>query len=441
MTQDAVLEPGVAVSAERLSRRSAATADFMPVTSVFQRLFRREWQGVAVGEDLDVDDDDVGDEDEEALDEARQDDVSERWALRDVSFTVPRGSALGVVGPPSGGRALLLRVIAGHVPPTAGRVLIGGRRGPTVEAASKLMRPDLHPDQNLKLLARLLGVPRGERDRFIDETLELAFGVRRGARAPDLKNAALRTASACVFDPTADVLLVDEFPAGDERFRERCLERLSEALARGASALVASDDVELLRETCHAAIRLEAGRVVARGPVAEVAADLDRAAAGPERRRAGAELRPFDSRAAILELATSARGGAAARESEVELAVLLETVEPDTTVAVRIRIRDEGGRVEAVESPSELLADAGRYRITVALPPRLLAQDGSYRLDVLATVEVDGARSRIGRSTSLLVGAGPEDDPDVTEETVGEAGGPLEPEPAPTYAEWTVEQL
>ncbi len=435
------LDSGLAVAVEALSRRSsAAAADYRPVTSVFHRFFRREWREITLGEDAGVDDEDDDDEmpEEEAGEDLDGMEADERWALRDVSFTVPRGKAVALVGTPSGGRVLLMRVLAGHVLPTAGHALIRGRRGPTVEAAEKLMRPDMTPDKNLRLLAGLMGVPRAERERFVGELLDVAFGPREAPGGRNLKNAFAKIAAASVLDPTADVLLIDSFPTSDQQLRRRCLEQLSSALAGGATVLISSDDLELVRGAATEAIWLEHGSVVAQGPVEDVLAELERAA-GAGRRRDRGVPRPFDARAAILELAVEAADGAVSAGGELAVAALLELVETEASAVFRLRVRDQEETLALAVSSPQSLGERGRYRVCAAIPTAL--PEGAYRVELEASVVAGGEPSTLRRSVPVRIGSDPGDVPEVTEETVGEAGGPVEGEPEPVGADWTVTLL
>jgi ABC-type polysaccharide/polyol phosphate transport system ATPase subunit len=438
------LDLGLAVVVEGLSRRSsAAPAEYTPATPVLHRIFRREWLEIPLAEDAGVDDDDSDDElaeeEEEEEEEAREEVAEDLWALKDVSFVVPRGTALALVGPAAGGRVLLLRVLAGYVPPTAGRAVIRGRRGPTVEAASRLMRRDMHPDQNLKLLAGLVGVSRGERERFVQELLDLALGPRNASSGRDFTNVFAKVAAASALDPTADVLLIDRLPVGDRRFRNRCLDQLSRALARGATALISVDDPALAREVATDALWLERGSVAVHGPVADVVRELEHFEEGPGGRHQRRAPRPFDERAAILELGVTSGDGSVVVGDDLEVAVVFETLEPDATVTLRLRARDDLETLELGESGPTPFDEMGRYGIVATVPA--LLPEGEHRLELEASVVAGGMRSTIARSMPLTVRPDSGDVPEVTQETVGEAGPSPEWEPENVEAEWTVSRL
>ncbi|HZU05701.1 MAG TPA: ABC transporter ATP-binding protein [Chloroflexota bacterium] len=225
----------------------------------------------------------------------------EFWALRDVSFAVAPGEALGVIGTNGSGKSTLLKLATRLLRPTRGRVEVHGRVAALLELGAGF-HPELSGRDNIYLHAAVLGIPRRRvEERFADI---VAFaGLERFVDTP-LKHysagmqARLGFAVAVHVDP--EVLLLDEVLAvGDLQFQARCLERIRALHAEGRTVLLVSHDLQAVTELCTQALWLHEGRVRAIGPPAEVVAAYRRyllgeapadGAAAPERRWGSGEV-------------------------------------------------------------------------------------------------------------------------------------------------------
>jgi len=196
------------------------------------------------------------------------------WALRDVDLALRRGESLGLIGPNGSGKSTLLRVMAGILPPTAGRVSVAGTVAPMIELGVGF-HPELTGRENVYLSTSVFGLGTRQTDRIYD--LVVAF-----AELADFMDApvssfssgmAMRLGFAVATHLEADVLLVDEVLAvGDQAFREKCLGRMSDLRARGCSIVVVSHDLDLVQRFCDRACLLLEGRVAAEGTPCEVVA-------------------------------------------------------------------------------------------------------------------------------------------------------------------------
>lgn len=197
----------------------------------------------------------------------------EFWALRDVSFEVPKGQALGIIGRNGSGKSTLLQMIAGTLAPTAGSVRVHGRVAALLELGSGF-NPEFSGRENVYLNAAVLGLSREETEARIEEILEFA-GIGDFVDQPvKLYSSGMivRLAfavSVCV-DP--DVLIVDEALAvGDAGFQFKCLERLKRLTENGTTLLFVSHDIGMVKSFCGEAVYLEQGVVKASGPSEDVA--------------------------------------------------------------------------------------------------------------------------------------------------------------------------
>jgi ABC-type polysaccharide/polyol phosphate transport system ATPase subunit len=195
------------------------------------------------------------------------------WALRDVSFDVPEGAGLGVIGRNGAGKTTLLKLISRVTWPTSGKVRVAGRVVSLIELGAGF-HPELTGRENVYLGGGLFGLTRREINRHFDELVEFA-GVERLIDTPMKRYSSglyARLGFAVAVYSNPDIVLVDEVLAvGDAAFRRRALECLRRLIASGKTVLFISHDMWNVRRLCDQILWMEEGRVRAYGPAAEVA--------------------------------------------------------------------------------------------------------------------------------------------------------------------------
>ncbi|HWE53065.1 MAG TPA: ABC transporter ATP-binding protein [Bryobacteraceae bacterium] len=177
------------------------------------------------------------------------------WALRDVSFSVAKGEAFGIIGANGSGKSTLLQVIAGILRPTSGSIEVNGRLSALLELGSGFS-PEFTGRSNVYLNGSILGLSKEE----IDERFET---IERFAQIGDFidqpiktysTGMVLRLAFAVVAHVDPEILIVDEALAvGDIAFHQRCMRRIHDLRARGTTILFvshATTDVKALCERC-----------------------------------------------------------------------------------------------------------------------------------------------------------------------------------------------
>ena len=196
----------------------------------------------------------------------------ELWALQEVDLEIRAGEIFGIVGRNGAGKSTMLKVIARVLRPTAGRVVVRGTVAPLLELGAGF-HADLTGEENIFLNGSLLGYTRREIQDQFDEVIEFSE-LQDFIHLPIRKYstgmvARLGFAVATMYRP--DLLLVDEVLAvGDLRFQEKCLDRIHGFRERGTAILLVTHAVETIQEHCERAACLDAGRVAAIGPPAEV---------------------------------------------------------------------------------------------------------------------------------------------------------------------------
>lgn len=199
----------------------------------------------------------------------------EFWALRDVSFTVEHGEAIGVVGRNGQGKSTLLKLVAGVLLPDEGTVTVSGGVAPLIEITGGFVG-DLTVRENVRLTAGLHGMPRAEVTRRFDGIINFAE-LHDFVDTPykHLSNGMkVRLAFSVVSQLEEPVLLVDEVLAvGDKAFREKCYRRIDELLAEGRTLFFVSHNERDLRRFCTRGLYLDKGKLAMDASIGEV---LDR---------------------------------------------------------------------------------------------------------------------------------------------------------------------
>lgn len=194
------------------------------------------------------------------------------WALRNVSFDVRPGEAIGVVGRNGQGKSTLLKLVAGVMLPDEGSVTLRGGVAPLIEMTGGFV-PDLTARDNIYLAAGLHGMTRSQIDAKFDDIIDFAE-LRDFLDTPFRHLSSgmrVRLAFAVVSQLDEPILLVDEVLAvGDSAFREKCYERITELLAGGRTLFFVSHSAGDLRRFCQRGLLLKGGRLIDDAPIEDI---------------------------------------------------------------------------------------------------------------------------------------------------------------------------
>jgi lipopolysaccharide transport system ATP-binding protein len=194
------------------------------------------------------------------------------WALRDVSFDVPRGSALGLIGANGAGKSTLLKILSRVTEPTAGQVQLRGRVGSLLEVGTGF-HPELTGRENVLLNGAILGMKRAEILAKFDAIV--AFAEIEPFIDTPVKHYSsgmyLRLAFAVAAHLEPEILLVDEVLAvGDASFQRRCLGKMNDVAREGRTVIFVSHNLQAIERLCSHAVMLEGGQVAAFGDTSTV---------------------------------------------------------------------------------------------------------------------------------------------------------------------------
>jgi len=197
----------------------------------------------------------------------------EFWALRDVSFSIPRGETVGVIGRNGSGKSTLLQLICGTLNPSGGTLETHGRVAALLELGSGF-NPDFTGRENVYMNAAVLGLSPAE----VDERFEAIASFAAIGQFMDQptktysSGMAVRLAFAVQASVDPDILIVDEALAvGDAKFQAKCYNRLAQLKERGTTILLVTHATEEMVTHCSRAILLENGCVLEDGPARQVA--------------------------------------------------------------------------------------------------------------------------------------------------------------------------
>ena len=319
------------------------------------------------------------------------------WALREVSFDIEAGRALGLVGDNGAGKSTLLALAAGAAVPSTGEIETRGRIGSILELGAGF-HGEFTGRENIYLAGAAQGMTRDEVGSRIDDIIafsELGEFIEQPVRTFS-SGMYLRLAFSLATAADPDVLVIDEALAvGDQRFQVKCTERIMSFLERGGPLLFCSHNLYQVKKLCDRAIWLERGCVQAEGPAAEVCdAYADRARAKLLEGHIGvsSDARPL---VRLVGLRAEDAAGRPLHRIESGEAVTLHLwlerdpgadLEPGVAVGI---VRGDGlvcycGSTE-IDGASMRELEDGRYYVALHLP-ELALLGGSYHFNV-ATID------------------------------------------------------
>jgi lipopolysaccharide transport system ATP-binding protein len=194
------------------------------------------------------------------------------WALKDVSFEIKQGGAVGLIGANGSGKTTLLKILSRIVEPTEGLSRIRGRVGSLLEVGTGF-HPELSGRENVYLNGAILGMKRAEIQRKFDEIVAFAE-IEKFVDTPVKQYSSgmyIRLAFAVAAHLEPEILLVDEVLAvGDAAFQRRCMDKMRVVTREGRTVVLVSHNIAAVLSLCGKAMLLESGKLVRQGPTGEV---------------------------------------------------------------------------------------------------------------------------------------------------------------------------
>jgi homopolymeric O-antigen transport system ATP-binding protein len=326
------------------------------------------------------------------------------WALRDVSFTVNSGEAIGLIGHNGAGKSTLLKLLSRIAEPTTGWAEVTGRVGSLLEVGTGF-HPELTGRENVFLNGAILGMRRSEIRRRFDEIVDFA-NIERFLDTPVKRYSSgmqVRLAFAVAAHLEPEILLVDEVLAvGDASFQRKSLAKMAEVASAGRTVVFVSHNLATIQALCGRGLLLERGTVIADAPIEDAVTGylraLERSASDDLLSRTDRDGRGWRnsmvSRLALYDGVSGEAdvvvGGRSAKivvevtevlpMMECQLTILNSLGHPVTTFDSELtgpedaRDGDVGTRIECEVASLPLIP--GRYRVDVLLKGRQEIQDG-----------------------------------------------------------------
>ena len=189
------------------------------------------------------------------------------WALQDISFEVPNGKSLGIIGSNGSGKSTLLKLLTRTMQATSGLIDVRGKVSALIELGAGF-HPDFTGRENVVLSASLLGMRRREVECRMDDIIDFA-GIRQFIDTPVKYYSSgmqARLGFAVAIHAEPEILVVDEVLAvGDAAFQQRCMDRILEMKQRGISILFVSHDLSAVERLMDEAIWIDRGVMRAAG--------------------------------------------------------------------------------------------------------------------------------------------------------------------------------
>ncbi|HEV7702885.1 MAG TPA: polysaccharide ABC transporter ATP-binding protein [Gemmatimonadaceae bacterium] len=197
------------------------------------------------------------------------------WALRDVSFEVKRGDALGIIGHNGAGKSTLLKILTKLLRPTMGSYVTHGRIGALIEVTAGF-HTDLTGRENIYLNGSIIGMKRVDIEKRFDAIVEFS-GIGEFIDTPVKRyssgmNARLGFSIAAHLEP--EILIVDEvLSVGDYTFQGKCIRWMQDLLQNGTTVIFVSHNMDAVLSLCNSALLLDHGKVLATGELTKVVAE------------------------------------------------------------------------------------------------------------------------------------------------------------------------
>jgi lipopolysaccharide transport system ATP-binding protein len=319
-------------------------------------------------------------------------------ALDRVSFALPRGESLALVGENGAGKSTLLKLVAGVAQPTSGDLSVTGRVAAILELGSGF-HPDFSGRQNVELNAALLGLSEREVRARLPEIVawsELGEFIDRPVREYS-SGMAMRLGFAIATQVDPEVLIIDEaLSVGDGYFQKKCMDRILSFAEQGKTLLFCSHAMYYVSALCARALWLREGRVEALGATADVVRDYERyllakenggAAAAPGEAPTVEPARARPARLLAVRQVTASGDQPAYRSGEPwEVEIDWESDDPALAfhVAVGINRAEDALPVASFATHYSGLPPASgarRYHLHLAVPALPLAK-GNFSLAV-----------------------------------------------------------
>ncbi|WP_277487301.1 ABC transporter ATP-binding protein [Catalinimonas alkaloidigena] len=327
--------------------------------------------------------------------------TEEFWAIKDVSFKVGRGEAVGIIGKNGAGKSTLLKVLSRITEPTEGKIIINGRVSSLLEVGTGFHQ-ELTGRENVFLNGTILGMSRAEVKAKFDEIAEFS-GVQKFLDTPVKRYSSgmkvrLAFAVAAHLDP--EILIIDEVLAvGDAEFQKKCLGKMQDVTGEGRTIIFVSHNMGAVRDLCTSGVYLKNGKVAKQGKIDPIISDyLTEGGEAQGNHTWDIEHAPGENGIKILQVGISSphseEVSTFTTEEELKLNFsILTEMDTNTHLDVTFHLADEMGNVIFTGSTARIEKEnrlaKGLLKATCTIPDNLL-NEGKYYISRLLVVKNRG---------------------------------------------------
>lgn len=196
----------------------------------------------------------------------------ERTVLNDISFSIKKGEAVGLIGNNGCGKSTTLKLLTKIIYPTKGEILVSGRVSALIELGAGF-HPDMSGRENIYINAAIFGLTKKEIDKKLDDIISFS-GLEDFIDNPVRTYSSgmyMRLAFAVAINVEAEILFIDEILAvGDAAFQEKCFKKLMEIKEKGTTIVIVSHSLDQIEKICDRSIWIKNGKIEMDGKPAEV---------------------------------------------------------------------------------------------------------------------------------------------------------------------------
>lgn len=346
------------------------------------------------------------------------------WAVKDLSFALQPGEALGVIGPNGAGKTTILKLLSRVTYPTSGKIQMNGRFSALIELGAGF-HPDLSGRENVFLNGTILGMRRAEIERRFDEIVAFA-GIEKFIDTPVKRYssgmyARLGFAVAAHVDP--EILLVDEVLAvGDMAFQRKCYDRMTEMIRNGTTMIFVSHNMRAIQRVCTRCLVMYRGQTAFEGDPIEATAEYsnilrqaaDERSAADENYSQGISERIMTRAASIRSVEMLRADGQAAHSfrsgERVQVRAVIDFAEDAPEPIFAVSVRQPDGQIAYdftthwadIETPSFRAGE----ETTICFDMQLNLAQGTYELGInLAYADLTRYYDRNDRVMDFVVSA------------------------------------
>lgn len=186
-----------------------------------------------------------------------------KWVLEDVSFSLGKGEAVGLIGKNGCGKSTLLKLINKIIYPTSGKIMVSGKISSLIELGAGF-HPDMSGRENIYINASIFGLTKKQIDDKLEDIIsfsELGEDIENPVRTYS-SGMYMRLAFSVAINVEADILLIDEILAvGDVSFQKKCFEKLLEIKQSGTTIIMVSHSLDQIQKICDRTIWIEDGEI------------------------------------------------------------------------------------------------------------------------------------------------------------------------------------